>query len=227
MNTKKTNTENNAKRRIITIGFVALFLLAIYFIIGRPMIAFVGDIDAFQNYVESKGIVALLVFGFFVFLQTLSNCIPGLPFYLAAGAVLGGIKGALLCDLFATLGNTAAFLLGQKRGRDFLLILFPESKLVQVENLIINRNPVLVHILFMLLPLPKDTYAWLGFYSKEKLPVWIILTFVARFPHIFIYTIGAEKMLEHQYGYLVIGAAIATIVYIVVAIILKQRKKNH
>ena len=28
---------------------------------------------------------------------------------------------------------------------------------------------VIAIVLFMLLPLPKDTYAWLGYYSKENL----------------------------------------------------------
>ncbi len=104
MQTESTNkSQKNNKRRILIVCFVAFFLLGIYFLIGKPMIAFVDDADGFQEYVKSRGIFGLLVFGFFVFLQTLSNCIPGLPFYLAAGAAFGGIKGAIICDIFATM----------------------------------------------------------------------------------------------------------------------------
>lgn len=187
------------------------------------MIAFVGDVDALRAYVDEYGFVAFLVFGVFVFFQTLSNCIPGLPFYLAAGFVMGGFKGALLCDIFSTLGNTAAFLLGRRFGRNFLLYLFPEDKLSRVEKLIFHKNPVLVHIMFMFLPLPKDTYAWLGFYSKENVVEWILITFIARFPHIFLYTYSAEKMIDQQYGLFIIGAVIAVLVYLVVAIDLKRK----
>ena len=227
MQSESTNkSQKNNKRRILIVCFVAFFLLGIYFLIGKPMIAFVDDADGFQEYVKNRGIFGLLAFGFFVFLQTLSNCIPGLPFYLAAGAAFGGIKGAIICDIFATMANTTAFLLGKKYGRDFLLLLFPKSKLEQVENLVLNKNPVLVHVLFMLLPLPKDTYAWLGFYSKENVIQWILITFVARFPHIFIYTFGAEKMLENQYSYIAAGAIIAVVVYLTVAMLIKKKTVN-
>ena len=92
MQSESTNkSQQNNKRRILIVCFVAFFLLGIYFLIGKPMIAFVDDADGFQEYVKNRGIFGLLVFGFFVFLQTLSNCIPGLPFYLAAGAAFGGI----------------------------------------------------------------------------------------------------------------------------------------
>jgi uncharacterized membrane protein YdjX (TVP38/TMEM64 family) len=190
------------------------------------MLSFVGDKEAFQNYIDEKGIAGILVFGAFIFIQTLSTCIPGLPFYLAAGAVLGGVKGALICDAFAMLANSLAFILGKRYGRSLLCFLFPEDKLEHVENLILDKNPVLVHILFMLLPLPKDTYAWLGYYSKENLLQWMIITYIARFPHIFIYTYGAEKVLDNQYGFIIAGAIIATAVYAVVMIRLKKSGKN-
>jgi uncharacterized membrane protein YdjX (TVP38/TMEM64 family) len=162
----------------------------------------------------------------FVSVQTLSTCIPGLPFYLAAGYVLGGVRGALLSDLFATIGNTVAFLIGRRYGRSLLCFLFPEEKLVKVEEIIGRGNQTIIHILFMLLPLPKDTYAWLGYYSGESLIKWIIITFVARFPHIFIYTFGGEMLLADRYGVIIAGAIIATIVYFGVAVYLKKKKQS-
>ncbi len=214
-------------RTVITITFIGLFLLLVYLIIGRPMISFLGDADKLQAYIDDKGILAYLVFGVFVTIQTLSTCIPGLPFYLAAGLVLGGIKGALLCDLFATIGNTIAFIIGRRHGRNFLCFLFPEDKLINVEEMIDQGNPIVLHILFMLLPLPKDTYAWLGYYSGENLAKWLLITFVARFPHIFLYTFGGELLVSNQYGILVAGAVFATVVYLVVVIYLRRKQCNE
>ncbi len=215
------------KKRLLrvaaTAGFIVIFLVGLYYFIGKPMIAFVGDREAFNDYVASRGLVGWLIFGLFVFLQTLSTCIPGLPFYLAAGAVLGGLKGALLCDVFATLGNTVAFIIGKRFGRGLLTYVFTEEKVKHVEELILDKKPMLVHVMFMLLPLPKDTYAWLGFYSKENLIQWIIITFIARFPHIFLYTYGAEQVLDNQYGFIVVGGVIAVIVYLVVMLRLKKK----
>ncbi len=218
--------KRNVLRTIISLALIGTFLVLVYFIIGRPMVEYLGDSQKLQAYVDEKGAEAFLIFGLFITIQTLSTCIPGLPFYLAAGYVLGGVKGALLCDLFATIGNTIAFLIGRQFGRKFLCFLFPEDKLVKIEDMIGKGNPILIHIMFMLLPLPKDTYAWLGYYSKEKLAMWFIITFIARFPHIFIYTFGGEMMVSNQYGIIIAGAVIAIIVYVFVVIFLKKRGKS-
>ncbi|WP_026653110.1 TVP38/TMEM64 family protein [Butyrivibrio proteoclasticus] len=218
--------KKGALRTTLTLALVAVFLAALYFLVGKPMIKFVGDPQKLSEFVKSQGILAYLVFGLFVFVQTMSTCIPGLPFYLAAGYLLGGVKGALLCDAFATLGNTAAFLIGRKYGRSFLCYLFPENKLKQVEELVEEDNPTFIHILFMFLPLPKDTYAWLGYYSEESLLKWVFITFIARFPHIFLYTYGGEKLMSNQYGLLIAGGIFAVILYAFVIVFLKKKKKN-
>ncbi len=213
-------------RTTITIVLVIVFMILLYLFIGRPMISFLGDPVKLQQYVEDQGLLGLLIFGIFIFIQTLSTCIPGLPFYLAAGYVWGGLKGAVICDVFATLANSLAFLIGRRFGRDFLLYLFPEDKLIKVEDFIKRGKPMLIHILFMLLPLPKDTYAYLGYYSEEKLIVWILLTLVFRFPHIFLYTYGGAMLISNQYSLLVLGAVIAIIVYVVAALFLKKEKRR-
>ncbi|MCR5558523.1 MAG: hypothetical protein K6F75_13315 [Butyrivibrio sp.] len=214
-------------RTVLTLLLVAAFLAALYFLVGRPMISLVGDPEKLDEFVREKGTLGLIIFGIFVFVQTMSTCIPGLPFYLASGYLLGGFKGALLCDFFATIGNTAAFLLGKKFGRSFLCYLFPEDKLRKVEEIVEKGNPKLIHIMFMLFPLPKDTYAWLGYYSEETLPMWLVITFIARFPHIFLYTFGGEKLMSNSYGILIAGGVFAVILYAVVLVILKKLKKKN
>ena len=214
-------------RTVITLLLVAVFMAALYFFVGKPMIKFVGNPTELDAFVKEKGLLGFIVFGLFVFVQTMSSCIPGLPFYLASGYLLGGFKGALLCDFFATLGNTAAFLLGKKFGRSFLCYLFPEDKLKKVEEIVDKGNPKLIHILFMLFPLPKDTYAWLGDYSEETLPVWMIITFIARFPHIFLYTFVGEKLLSNQDGIIIGGGVFAPVLYAGMLIVLKKMKDNN
>ncbi|WP_026526754.1 TVP38/TMEM64 family protein [Butyrivibrio sp. VCD2006] len=211
-------------RTILLVILLALFLALLYFFVGKPMISFLGDPEALQSYIDSKGIFAYLVFGSFIVIQAMSTCIPGLPFHLAAGYVMGGFKGALICDLFSTIGNTIAFLIGRKFGRAFLCSLFGDEKLEKVELLIKQGNPTLIHIIFMLLPLPKDTYAWLGYYSEESLLKWIIITFITRFPHIFIYAYGGEAITEHSYIALFVGGTIAVIVYVITFFYIRSRK---
>ena len=76
--------KRNTVRTIVTIVIIGLFLVLVYFLIGRPMVAYLGDAGKLQAYIDDKGAAALIVFGLFITVQTLSTCIPGLPFYLAA-----------------------------------------------------------------------------------------------------------------------------------------------
>nr|WP_297707133.1 VTT domain-containing protein [uncultured Butyrivibrio sp.] len=211
-------------KRIAFALFLIIFLIAVYFFIGQPILTFVNDTDSLQEFIASKGVWGWGVFCFLIIVQTLSTCIPGTPFYLAAGFILGGLKGALVCDLGATIGNSIAFIIGRRLGSKPLYFMFSEERIKKIEDRIIAKNPVFIHFLFMLLPLPKDTYAWIGFYSKESLPVWIILTYVFRFPHIFVYTFGGELLMEKNYAILIAGAAFAILVYLGLMLYLKKKK---
>ena len=219
--------KNELSKRIILVCLIALFLALIYIFIGCPMLAFVGDYNALQQYIAQKGVSGFILVGFFIVVQTLSTCIPGTPFYLASGFVVGGFKGALFCDLCATIGNTIAFLLGKIFGKKLLNYLFTEEKIKNVTTMMGDKNPKLIHALFMLLPLPKDTYAWLGYTSGEGLLSWILMTFICRFPHIFVYTFGGQKLLEQQYGILVFGAVFAILVYAIVLLRIKKKSSLH
>ena len=211
-------------KRIAIALFIILFLIIVYFCIGQPILAFVNDRESLQEFIASRGALGWVVFCLLIIVQTMSTCIPGTPFYLAAGFMLGGLKGALLCDLGATIGNTITFGIGRRLGAKPLYFMFSEERIRKIEDRIIAKNPVFIHFLFMLLPLPKDTYAWIGFYSKESLPVWFILTYIFRFPHIFVYTFGEELLMEKNYAVLIAGAIFAILVYSGLMIYLKKKK---
>ena len=211
-------------KRIAFALFLIIFLIAVYFFVGQPILTFVNDTDSLKEFIASRGVWGWTVFCFLIIVQTMSTCIPGTPFYLAAGFILGGLKGALVCDIGATIGNSIAFIIGRRLGSKPLYFMFSEEKIKKIEDRIIAKNPVFIHFLFMLLPLPKDTYAWIGFYSKESLPVWIILTYIFRFPHIFVYTFGGELLMEKNYAILIAGAAFAILVYFGLMLHLKKKK---
>ncbi len=213
-------------KAVLLVLFIILFFAVFYFLIGRPIIAFIGEPEKFAAYIEEKGMKGYAVFAAFVAVQAFSNCIPGMPFYLSSGYVLGGFKAALLCDLGSTIGNTVAFLIGRKYGKKLLTELFSEKKIASVEKYIDERNPKLIHFLFMLLSLPKDTYAWFGYYSKETVLEWIIITFVARLPHILIYTTAGSRLTNHEFWPFILGALFTTTSFVIMFFVLKRKNKR-
>ncbi len=211
------------KRILILVG-LALFFGVLYYAVGLPMLAFVEDPDSLHSYIESRGIRGLISYCGLIVIQTMSSCIPGTPFYMAAGYVLGGLKGALLCDVSASLGNTFAFLLGKKFGKSLLENLFSEKQMDRIGGYINEGKPKMIHVMFMLLPLPKDAYAWFGYTSKEPVWQWFAITFLCRFPNIFLYSFSGKKIGEKQYGIFIVGAAVAVLFYVVGLIYLRRKK---
>ena len=50
------------KSRIILLIAVILFATLIVVLVGKPMIRFISDPEAFQAWVDSKGIVGIIIF---------------------------------------------------------------------------------------------------------------------------------------------------------------------
>lgn len=214
-------------RRVLIIIFIAAFFLVVYLTIGRPMLRFVGDSDRLKAYIESKGIKGIIIFTCLVAVQTASSCIPGTPFYMGAGYALGGLKGAIICDIGATIGNTFAFLMGRLFGRKLLENLFSQKQIESVDQYVHKGNPRLIHVMFMLLPLPKDIYSWFGYYSEENVLTWILITFVMRFPNIFLYSFGGNQIQQQQYGVLIIGTTLAVLFYVFIFFKMKKIRKSR
>ena len=146
--------------------FVPPFMIRSQVVTGVMSFA---EMDAMMYKIEGEDLYLIGTSEHSMIGKFIDQIIPeeNLPYTLTSYSPCFRKEKGLLCDLFATVGNTIAFLIGKRYGRRFLNFMFPEEKIRQVDDIIAKGNPTLIHVLFMFLPLPKDTYAWLGYYSGD------------------------------------------------------------
>ena len=58
--------KRNVLRTIISLALIGTFLVLVYFIIGRPMVEYLGDSQKLLAFVDEKGTEAFLIFGLFI-----------------------------------------------------------------------------------------------------------------------------------------------------------------
>ena len=101
---------------LMKIGKVALIALALaaLIVLGRQL---GGYVPRFAQWVENLGYWGPLVYIIGYAVATV-GFIPGLILSIAAGAIFGIVKGALVVYVGATLGSCAAFLIARYLARE-------------------------------------------------------------------------------------------------------------
>ncbi len=111
-----TQTNQNSQplwRRIAKVGGIAVALGVLVFL-GREL---GGYVPKFVEWVEGLGYWGPLVFAIGYAIATVAF-IPGLILSIAAGAIFGIFKGALVVYVGATVGSCAAFLIARYLARE-------------------------------------------------------------------------------------------------------------
>ena len=106
------------KRWIVGLGlglFLVLFVLVAWYA-GRPLVAFASEPERFQQWVDSQGLLAPVLFMGMVILQVVVAVIPGEPLEIAAGYAFGALEGTVLCVLGTLIGGVLVFLLVRRFG---------------------------------------------------------------------------------------------------------------
>lgn len=190
------------KKRIATAVMVLVVLAMgiVTWLVGKPMIQFAKEPQAFRDWVDGHGLWGQLLFVGMVIFQVLVALIPGEPLEIVAGYAFGAVRGTLLCMLGATVGGTMVFLLVRRWGIRVLELYFPREK---IESLKFMQNtPKLRAVAFFLMFLPgtpKDLISYFMGLTKIKLSEWIVLSAVARIPSIVTSTVGGNALGGQDY----------------------------
>lgn len=192
------------RKRIIGIVIItALFavVILISYQICRPMLEMAETPEKFREYIADKGFVGILMFMAAIILQVIAAVIPGGPFEIAAGYAFGTFKGALIADIAMTIGSLIVFLFVRRFGMRFIELFFPKEKVESLSFLKTDKKKDLIVFIFFLIPgTPKDLLSYAVGLTDMKLLTWIFITFVGRFPAIFISAVGGSAAGEKKYG---------------------------
>lgn len=218
--------EKQRKKRILIIA-VTLLLIALIAVAGRAMIRFVESPENFEADFAGRESVGFIVFCLLVIVQTMSAFIPGGPFMIAAGYVLGAWQGALLYDAAATCGTILAFMLAARFSEEVLDAFFPKRKREEIEWLKKLRNSDTFCFLIFLLPAtPKDLMTYLVAGTGRSKWKWAGMAFAARFPVIFLSTYSGASLGQENYVMFAIMMAVTIAAYGSGTVIYRKMKKK-
>ena len=196
------------KRWIVGLGlglFLVLFVLVAWYA-GRPLVAFASEPERFQQWVDSQGLLAPVLFMGMVILQVVVAVIPGEPLEIAAGYAFGALEGTVLCVLGTLIGGVLVFLLVRRFGVQAVEFFFDLEKFRSLRFFQDRRRLTFwVFLVFFLPGTPKDVLCYFVGLTDMRLRTWILVSAVARIPSIITSTVGGSALGMGEYAFAAIA----------------------
>lgn len=195
---------NERDRKIVYTIAVVLFVLfmgAITWYVGLPMVRLAEDPEAFRLWVDSFGIWGRVIFVGIVVFQVLVAFVPGEPIELAAGYVFGVLEGSLLTMAGFLIGSWIIFALVRRFGIKLVEVFFTKERIEEVSFL---KNPkktkVLAFILMTIPGTPKDFLSYFAGLTQISLRDWLTIVAVSRTLSLVTSTVSGAAAGEERYG---------------------------
>lgn len=201
------------RRRIVTVVSVVIFLavsalLCVY--VGVPLVrSLKEEPEQFRLWVDSHGFWGRAAYVGLVVLQVVVAVIPGEIFETMGGYAFGWLEGTLLCELGIVVGSALVWLFSHFVGIRGVEAFYPKEKLEELRFLRDSKKlEALTFLLFFIPGTPKDMLTYVVGLTPMKLPTFLLITLVARFPSVITSTVGGGALGNHQYLFAVIVYAV-------------------
>ena len=195
-------TKHYSKRYAATVISVASAVICVLALFGAILMKdyfSAENLDKIQAFVAEHWVIGSLIFMAVCAIQVIIALIPGEAVEIAAGVIFGSWEGALLCLVGIMTGSVIVIALVRKFGRKFVESLYPREK---IDSLPILNNPkkrnAVIALLFFIPGTPKDLITYIVGLTEVSIPMYILLTTVARIPSIIMSTYGGDAFGEGE-----------------------------
>ena len=206
-------TEAHKKKIYLFAIIVALiFIAAVGYLVGKPMVEFVREPERFRAWVDSSGFVSRVIFVGMVVFQLIIALIPGEPLEMGAGYAFGAVEGTILCIIGCVIGSALVFLFVRRFGIKLVEVFFPREKIRSLRFLQDSRRlNLLTFIVFFIPGTPKDLLSYFIGLTDMKLGTWLLITAVARIPSIVTSTVTGDALglKDYQFALIAFGVTLA------------------
>ena len=232
---KFEETEHYSKRYAATVISMASAVICVLALVGAFLLRdyfSAENLEVLQKFVSEHRVVGAVIFIGVCVIQVVIALIPGEAVEIAAGVIFGSWLGTILCLVGITLGSILVILLVRIFGRKFVESLYPREK---IDSLPILRDPkkrnATIFLLFLIPGTPKDLITYIIGLTEVSIPMYILLTTVARIPSILMSTLGGDAFGDGEIIKAIVIFGIAAIVsgagYLVYLAIQKANKKKR
>lgn len=177
-----------------------LFMAAVGWFVGVPMLRLAEDPERFRFWVDSYGFWGRAAFVGMVVLQVLVAFIPGEPIELAAGYAFGFWEGTLLTLGGFLIGSWIVFALVRRFGVKLVEIFFSRNKIAEFRFLKNPKKTKIIAFLLMLIPgTPKDLLSYFAGLTRLKTGEWLTIVAVGRLPSLITSTVTGAAAGQENY----------------------------
>lgn len=149
----------------------------------------------FRDFVEENYVLGVVVMLFMFIIQVILALIPGGLLEVACGYAFGSVAGGIIAVLGILMGSTLTLILVRKFGKKFAELFYPKEKLDSISILKDKKKRnFLVFLVFFIPGTPKDLLTYVVGLTDMSIPMYILLTGIARTPAILISTIGGDAL---------------------------------
>ncbi len=192
----------------------AIIALAVLIILGCFAASQLNIEQLIKSVSDLPYITKFIAIVLLIMLQIFLAFLPGEPFELAAGYMLGGWQGTIACMIGSLLGTLVVFILVKIFKRTLIDAFFDSKKIAEAEKVFHAKKGLLwVFLLFLIPGTPKDIMTYLVSLSNIRLVKWLTLTTIGRIPSIITSTFLSSSIKE---GQLFVGGIIFVITLLLV-----------
>lgn len=211
---ERTQLTEAHKKKIYLFAIVValIFIGAVGYLVGKPMVEFVREPERFRAWVDSSGFVSRVIFVGMVVFQLIIALIPGEPLEMGAGYAFGAVEGTILCIIGCVIGSALVFLFVRRFGVKLVEVFFPREKIRSLRFLQDSRRlNLLTFIVFFIPGTPKDLLSYFIGLTDMKLGTWLLITAVARIPSIVTSTVTGDALglKDYQFALIAFGVTLA------------------
>lgn len=183
----------------------------------------------FRDFVEEHYILGVLIMFFMFVIQVILALIPGGLLEVACGYAFGSVVGGIIAVAGIMTGSALTLVLVRKFGQKFAELFYTREKLESISILKDKRKRnALVFLVFFIPGTPKDLLTYVVGLTDMSIPMYLLLTGIARTPAILISTVGGDALgLEKYWQGILFLAGLAVISGIGVLIYRKIHKKEE
>ena len=183
----------------------------------------------FRDFVEQHYIFGILIMFFMFVIQVVLALIPGGLLEVTCGYAFGSWVGSIIAVAGIMTGSALTIILVRQFGKKFAELFYPKEKLenIKILNNKKKRN-ALVFFVFLIPGTPKDLLTYVVGLTDMSIPMYLLLTGIARTPAIVISTVGGDSLgLEKYWQGLLFLIGLAVLSGIGVLIYRKLHKKEE
>lgn len=207
------NEKNQKIVWIAAMSVFVLFMIAIGWIIGVPMIRLAEDPEKFRIWVDSYGFWGRVAFVGMVVVQVVVAFIPGEPVELAAGYAFGFVEGTLLTLSGFLIGSMVVFLLVRRFGVKLVEVFFSKRKIRELQFLKNQKKTKVIALLLMVIPgTPKDFLSYFAGLTRLTLRQWLTIVAIGRLPSLLTSTMTGAAAGEENYLLSIVMLAVTLLI---------------